>query len=65
MNQKEPGAINEDVELTSAVANTCKKNHGNEHRKDWVAFAKLVPRRTKFRWRTLDPSIDRKNGRKG
>jgi hypothetical protein len=52
-----------------AVMNTSKKKHGKEQRNDWFAVAKLVPRRTifqcRYRWRTLDPSFDRTDGRKG
>jgi hypothetical protein len=60
----------EDVKLTSAVTNTCKKKCGKKHRIDWVAVAMLVPHRTRKhcyrRWyRALDPSIDRANGRTG
>jgi hypothetical protein len=60
----------EDVHLTSAVANTSKKRWGKEYTIDWVAVAALVPSRTKKqcqnRWKdVLDPSIDRANGRTG
>jgi hypothetical protein len=52
----------EDAELTSAVANTCKKKWGNEYKPDWDAVAVLVLGRTKrqcvMRWlSTLKPSI--------
>jgi hypothetical protein len=54
----------EDVQLTTAVANTSKKKYGKEYRSDWVAIAVLVPGRTKMqclrRWdNVLDPSVDR------
>jgi hypothetical protein len=39
--------LEEDAKLNFAVTNTCKKKRGNEHRKDWVAIAALVPGRTK------------------
>jgi hypothetical protein len=60
----------EDVDLNSAVMNTCKKKHGKESRTDWVAISILVPGRTQRqcynRWRrVLDPSIDRANERLG
>jgi hypothetical protein len=60
----------EDVELTGAVANTCKKMHGKEYRIDWVAVAALVPDRTKQqcknRWnKFLNPSIAMTAGRVG
>jgi hypothetical protein len=37
----------EDVELTSALANTCKKKWGKKYMTDWVALATLVSGRTK------------------
>jgi hypothetical protein len=51
----------EDVKLKDSI-----QTHGD---KDWVAIAALVPGRRKkqcyYRWKdTLDPSIDRKRGRK-
>jgi hypothetical protein len=54
----------EDIELTSALANTCKKEWGNEYRTDWAAVVALVPGRTKnqcnMRWHNaLKPSIAR------
>jgi hypothetical protein len=60
----------EDAKLTSAVASTFKKKWGNEYKIDWDAVAALVPGRTISqcfrRWKsTLDPSIDRANGRTG
>jgi uncharacterized coiled-coil DUF342 family protein len=59
----------EDVKLTSAVANACEKKYGKEHRIDWVAVARLVQGRTQkqywSRWRSLDPSIDGANRRTG
>jgi hypothetical protein len=62
--------LEEDAELTHAVANTSKKKHGKEYQIDWVAVASLVPGRTKTqcckRWYdTLNPSIDRATGRTG
>jgi hypothetical protein len=57
----------EDVKLTTAVTNTRKKKLS----KNWDAIAALVPNRTKdqcqnrWRWCTLDPSIDRTNGGAG
>jgi hypothetical protein len=51
----------EDLNLKNSV-----QTHGG---KDWPAIAALVPGRTKAqcrnRWSTLDPSIDRRNGRNG
>jgi hypothetical protein len=60
----------EDAKLTSAVTDTCKIKWGKEFKTDWVAIAALVPDRTgnacKNRWReTLNPNIDRANGRRG
>jgi hypothetical protein len=57
----------EDAELTSAVAKTCKKKCGKECRKDWGAISALVLGRTKDqclnRWfYSLNPSIDRTAG---
>jgi hypothetical protein len=60
----------EDAKLNSAVTKYRKKKKDKEYRTDWAAVAAMVPDRTKSqcrgRWRnTLDPSIDRSNGRKG
>jgi hypothetical protein len=60
----------EDAKLTSAVANTSKKKWGKKYKTDWVTISALVPSRTRTqcrqRWQdTLDPSIDRANGRTG
>jgi hypothetical protein len=47
--------LEEDAELTSAVAKTKKKKKGKEYQQDWAAIAKQVPGRTrvqcKYRWR--------------
>jgi hypothetical protein len=54
--------LEEDAELTIAVAKCKKKRRGKEHKIDWIAAAALVPSRTnrqcQHRWHdTLDPSI--------
>jgi hypothetical protein len=59
----------EDAQLTSAVANTCKTKWGKKYRTDWSAVAPLVPDRTKeqcwSRWhRVLDPGVSRASRRK-
>jgi hypothetical protein len=59
--------IDEDAELTRAVANTSKKWWGIEYKTDWDAVATLVPGRSRSqcrnRWNDiLDPSIDRATG---
>jgi hypothetical protein len=40
--------VDEDVNLTTAVANTSKKKWGNEYKTDWDAVAALVPCRTRI-----------------
>jgi hypothetical protein len=60
----------EDVKLTSAITNTCKKKWGKKDRIDWAAVAALVPTRTGkqcwSRWHAaLDPKIDQTDGRSG
>jgi hypothetical protein len=56
--------IDEDAQLTDAVANTSKKKYGKEHKTDWVAISVPVPGRTRMqchnRWQNaLDPRIGR------
>jgi hypothetical protein len=60
----------EDAQLTRAVTTTPKKKYKGEFNLDWVAISAQVSGRTKTqcnnRWRsTLDPNIDRANGRTG
>jgi hypothetical protein len=60
----------EDAQLTSAVANSCKNIRGKQNQIDWVAVAVLVSGRTKKqcirRWNHVsDHSIDRANERTG
>jgi hypothetical protein len=60
----------EDAKLTSAVAKTGKKKHGEKYRTDWNAITALVPGRTGkqcwSRWKlVLDPSIALTAGRTG
>jgi hypothetical protein len=60
----------EDAQLTRAFMNTPKKKHKGEFTSDWVAISAQITDRTSKqcinRWRrTLDPSIDRMNGRTG
>jgi hypothetical protein len=62
--------LEEDVKLTSAVANTSKKRWGKEYKTDWNAVAALVPSRTQIQCRrrwydALDPSIGGASGRTG
>jgi hypothetical protein len=62
--------IDEDAQLASAVTNTSKKKYGREYKTDWAAVTAPALGRTKTqccnRWyRSLDPSIDRTNGRSG
>jgi hypothetical protein len=56
--------LEEDANLTSAVANTFKKRRGKEYKIDWNGIAALVPGRMRMqclqRWHNvLDPSIGR------
>jgi myb proto-oncogene protein len=62
--------LEEDANLTSAVANTSKKKWGKEYKTDWAAVAALVLGRTSdqcyHRWDNfLDSSIDQANERTG
>jgi hypothetical protein len=62
--------LEEDTQLTSAVANTSKKKWGNKYKIDWDSISVLVPGRSKNqcygRWRkALDPNVDRVNEREG
>jgi hypothetical protein len=56
----------EDAELTSVVAKTCKKNIDQEYRIDGVAVAELVPGRPRIQWcDVLDLSIPLRARRTG
>jgi hypothetical protein len=60
----------EDAELTSAVANTCKTKRCEEYRESWVVIAALLPGRTNSqcakRWNDfLKHIIDGATGRTG
>jgi hypothetical protein len=62
----------EDAKLTSAVANTPKKNWGEKDRADWVGISELVPGRSRkhcwHRWnevlnRNIDQALPRRTGK--
>jgi hypothetical protein len=62
--------LEEDANLTRAVANTSKKIWGKEYKTNWPVISELIPGRTNIqcwqRWNdVLDPSIGRASGRKG
>ncbi len=62
--------LEEDAQLTSAVANTCKKKWMKEYKIDWVKIAALVPGRTKAQCKSkwndeLDTNTGTVSGRTG